>query len=184
MNSILDKAAGGWLNPATIKGDYHSMRPLVPLLALLLASMLPAQVPAEEGGLLDGMREKAEPLLYALGLLGSPYKMGGNDPRKGVDCSGFVRHVYRETARVELPRSAKAMSRDGEAVARDELKPGDLVFFNTLKRPFSHVGIYAGEGKFVHASSRQSKRVMLSDLNDRYWTKHYNGARRVLPGAP
>ncbi len=160
------------------------MRHVVLLAAMITVLSLPARAPADEGGIMDGMKKQAEPLLYALGLLGSPYKPGGSDPAKGVDCSGFVSHVYKKSASVELPHSAKAMSKNGAEVDKQALKPGDLVFFNTLKKPFSHVGIYAGDGKFVHASSRTSKRVVLSDLNNRYWQKSYDGARRVLPDNP
>ncbi len=152
-----------------------------PTLAVLIAlTALASPIQAEETGLLAGVKERAEPLLYALGLLGSPYKMGGTDPEKGVDCSGFVRHVYKRTEEIELPHNARAISQKGETVARDDLKPGDLVFFNTLRKPFSHVGIYAGEGKFVHAASSRSKVVMVSNMEDGYWGKRFNGARRVL----
>lgn len=153
--------------------------PIAVIAAVLTAATAPA--PAEENGILAGMKERTEPLLYALGLLGSPYKLGGTDPEKGVDCSGFVRHVYKKTSDAELPHNAKAMSQKGEAVAKENLKPGDLVFFDTLRRPYSHVGIYAGDGKFVHASSSRSKQVMVSNMNDGYWSKRFNGARR-LPG--
>ncbi len=165
-------------------GAYHPMRPIVLLTAMIAVLSLPARAPADQGSLMEGMKKQAEPLLYALGLLGSPYKSGGTDPAKGVDCSGFVSHVYKKSASVELPHSAKAMSKNGAEVDKQSLKPGDLVFFNTLKKPFSHVGIYAGDGKFVHASSRKSKQVVLSDLHDHYWEKTYNGARRVLPETP
>jgi cell wall-associated NlpC family hydrolase len=159
------------------------MRQLASTLVLSLALSLAASAtPAEDGGLLDGMKQRAEPLLYALGLLGSPYKMGGTDPRQGVDCSGFVRHVYKTTEDIDLPHSARDISRNGEPVERDQLQPGDLVFFNTLHRPYSHVGIYAGDGKFVHATSSRSKEVMVSNMNDRYWRTRYEGARRVRPG--
>lgn len=157
------------------------MRPVFLIAALAAVLTLPAQAPADEGSVMEGVRKQAEPLLYALGLLGSPYKMGGNDPAKGVDCSGFVRHVYKQTASVDLPHNARQISRNGTEVAREDVKPGDLVFFNTLKRPYSHVGIYAGEGKFVHAGGSQSKRVMVSDMNEGYWARRYQGARRVLP---
>jgi cell wall-associated NlpC family hydrolase len=96
-------------------------------------------------------------LLYALSLVGTPYKPGGSDPAKGTDCSGYVRHVYKKTAGIELPHNAKQMSQRGETIGKDQLKPGDLVFFNTLKRPFSHVGIYAGDGRFVHSTSSKTK---------------------------
>lgn len=159
------------------------MRHLIPIAALAASLALGAgHAPAEEGGFLSGMKQRAEPLLYALGLLGSPYKMGGSDPEKGVDCSGFVRHVYKQTEDIELPHNAKAISKSGAIVEKAQLQPGDLVFFNTMRRPFSHVGIYAGEGKFVHASSSRSKQVMVSDMQDGYWSKRFDGARRVLPG--
>jgi len=132
----------------------------------------------------EGMQAAAQPLMKALSLLGTPYKRGSSDPDKGVDCSGFVGHVYKESANVSLPRTAKAMSKQGEAVAGKELKPGDLVFFNTLKKPFSHVGIYKGQGEFIHASSRAAKQVTVSRMDDVYWSSHYNGARRVLPAQP
>jgi cell wall-associated NlpC family hydrolase len=92
-----------------------------------------------------------------------------------------VKHVYKETADISLPRSAAEMSRQGEKVTRSELKPGDLVFFNTRRRPNSHVGIYAGDGTFVHASSSRTKQVVVSHISDKYWATRFNGARRVLP---
>lgn len=128
-----------------------------------------------------GLRIKAKSLNYAMSLIGSPYKRGGQDPKKGTDCSGFVRHVYTQTTGIELPHNALQMSRQGEPVDKTELRPGDLVFFNTLRKPFSHVGIYVGAGEFVHASSDRHKRVMVSQLEERYWRAHFNGARRI-PG--
>lgn len=163
------------------------MRHLVPIAALAVSLLLTTgHAPAEQAGFLSGMKQRAEPLLYALGLLGSPYKMGGTDPEQGVDCSGFVRHVYKRTGDIDLPHNARAISQKGESVARDQLQPGDLVFFNTLRKPFSHVGIYAGDGKFVHATSSRSKQVMVSDMNQSYWAKRFDGARRLLemPGRP
>ena len=74
------------------------------------------------------------------------------------------------------------MSREGQSVARNELEPGDLVFFNTRKRPNSHVGIYAGNGEFVHASSTHTKEVTVSRLDQKYWAARFNGARRILSG--
>jgi cell wall-associated NlpC family hydrolase len=157
------------------------MRHLVSIAALVVTlSLMTGHAPAEQGGIMAGMKQRTEPLLYALGLLGSPYKLGGNDPEKGIDCSGFVRHVYKRTEDIELPHNAKAISRSGEAVDKDQLQPGDLVFFNTLRKPYSHVGIYAGDGKFVHATSSRSKQVMVSDMNQSYWAKRFDGARRLL----
>ena len=157
------------------------MRRLAPVILSCATLLLTAPSLAEDG-LTDGIKEKAKPLLYALSLLGTPYKFGGTNPEKGLDCSGFVRQVYKQSTEVSLPHNAKAMSQAGETVNKDELKPGDLVFFNTLKKPFSHVGIYAGEGKFVHASSRGEKEVTISSMNDSYWAKRFSGARR-LPAA-
>lgn len=151
---------------------------LFPLFIALLLLLPVVPVMAEES-VLDSVKKQAEPLLYALGMVGTPYKFGGNSPEKGMDCSGFVRHVYKQSAGVSLPHNAKAMSQTAEKIQKDELKPGDLVFFNTLKKPFSHVGIYAGDGKFVHSSSSQTKRVMVSDMKDRYWSKRFNGAARI-----
>lgn len=157
------------------------MRHLTATFALtLLLGLAAGATPAEESSLLSSMKQRAEPLLYALGLLGSPYKMGGTDPEKGVDCSGFVRHVYKKTEDIELPHSARAISQNGEVVGKDQLQPGDLVFFNTLRKPYSHVGIYAGDGKFVHATSSRSKQVMVSDMNQSYWARRFDGARRVM----
>lgn len=160
------------------------MRSFTLLTCLIFLSVLFSPARAEESlasGVADGIKQQAQPLLKALSLIGTPYKFGGSKPDKGVDCSGFVRHVYKESSDITLPRTAKDMSQEGEAVAETDLKPGDLVFFNTRKNPNSHVGIYAGNGEFVHASSRRSKQVTVSRLNDTYWSSRFNGARRVLP---
>lgn len=117
-------------------------------------------------------------LLYALSLNGTRYKYGGNDTDTGFDCSGFVRYVYGQVAGLALPRNTRSISRIGTQIVRSELKPGDLVFFNTLRRAFSHVGIYLGDNRFIHASSSTSGDVTVSDLNEKYWSKRFNGARR------
>ena len=154
------------------------MRHTVPVI-LLISSLIFSAPSLAEDSVGDGIKEKTKPILYALSLLGTPYKFGGSNPEKGVDCSGLVRHVYKQTENLELPRSAKAISQNGEPVNKTELKPGDLVFFNTLKKPFSHVGIYTGDGKFVHASSRREKQVTVSSMEDGYWAKRFSGARRI-----
>ena len=114
----------------------------------------------------------------ALELLGIRYRWGGSKPETGFDCSGFVRHVFQEGLGLDLPHSARAQSRTGEPVAMDQLQPGDLVFFNTMRRAFSHVGIYLGDNRFVHAPHRGG-RVRVEDMSARYWTKRFNGARRI-----
>ena len=162
----------------------HLLPRRLPHLTALLATLLVA-VPtlADDTGtsVVEDLKNTAKPLIKALSLLGTPYKFGGSNPEKGVDCSGFVKHVYKESAGVALSRSAQEMSKRGEAVARSELKPGDLVFFNTRKRPNSHVGIYKGDGEFVHAASSRSKKVMVSRMDQAYWASRFDGARRVLP---
>lgn len=140
---------------------------------------------AEDDSLSDRLVKATQPILhYAMNLLGAPYKFGGSDPDKGVDCSGYVRHVYKQAADIELPRSAKAISEKGQKVEDADLKPGDLVFFNTMRKAFSHVGIYAGDDKFVHATSSRTGSVMVSDMKEGYWAKRYNGARRVITTEP
>lgn len=150
------------------------------LAALAIASPTLAEETATQS-VADGVKEKAQPLLKALSMIGTPYKFGSSNPDKGVDCSGFVKHVYKQSADISLPRSAAEMSKEGEKVAKSELKPGDLVFFNTRKKPNSHVGIYAGDGTFVHASSSRTKEVTISRIGEKYWANRFNGARRVLP---
>lgn len=127
----------------------------------------------------DSVGQGAEDLVtHALGLLGVPYKWGGNSETRGLDCSGLVRNVYEKTFGMVLPRRAEEQAAATETIERAELQPGDLVFFNTMKRAFSHVGIYIGDGKFVHAP-RKGKSVKIDDMRSAYWQKRFNGARRV-----
>lgn len=127
--------------------------------------------------------EKATDMLtQAMGLLGVPYRRGGSTEETGFDCSGFVRHLYEKSFGRLLPRRADEQARATETIDRNELKPGDLVFFNTMKRAFSHVGIYVGDGKFIHAP-RTGKAIRVDDMREAYWQKRFNGARRVQPGA-
>jgi len=116
--------------------------------------------------------------MRAVALIDAPYRYGGRTPA-GFDCSGFVGHVFRESVGVELPRRSQDLSLLGTAVQRDELEAGDLVFFNTLGRRYSHVGVYLGDGRFVHAPARGG-RVRIERLTDRYWVARYNGARRLV----
>lgn len=118
-------------------------------------------------------------LMHALSLIGVKYRFGGNSAENGFDCSGFVRHVFAEALEMDLPRSSFDMSKIGKPVRQDDLLPGDLVFYNTLRRSFSHVAIYLGEGRFVHSPSR-GKKVEIVDMSDRYWSRRFNGARRML----
>jgi cell wall-associated NlpC family hydrolase len=117
-------------------------------------------------------------VMNALGLIGVRYRFGGNSPETGLDCSGFVRYVFKDTFGFLLPRRAEEMSRVGTTIDTSELRPGDLVFFNTMRRTFSHVGIYIGDNKFVHAPSSGGK-IRVDDMRQSYWVSRYNGARRV-----
>lgn len=119
--------------------------------------------------------------LAALALVGVPYRLGGEDPATGLDCSGLVRVAARSALGVELPRQAEAMSRVGEPVDPAQLQTGDLVFFNTLGRPFSHVGIYLDDGHFVHAPTQRGV-VRVERLSQSYWRARFDGARRIDSG--
>ncbi|MCI3204686.1 MULTISPECIES: C40 family peptidase [Pandoraea] len=129
--------------------------------------------------LLSNVTDKAsDVVLGALNYIGVRYKYGGNTPDSGLDCSGFVRYVFQDTLNFMLPRRSEEMSQVGERIAKTDLKPGDLVFFNTMRRSFSHVGIYIGGDKFVHAPATGGK-IRVEDLRESYWSARYNGARRV-----
>ncbi len=130
----------------------------------------------------DAQPSRAELALFALGLVGSVYRVGGDNPQHGMDCSGFVRYVYRKVAGLSLPHNAAAISHISEVISKTDLKPGDLVFFKTMKKAFSHVGIYLGNNQFVHASSSTTGSVMVSNLDDSYWRTRFDGARRLLAG--
>ncbi len=119
-----------------------------------------------------------EVLINALSLTGIQYKYGGNSPSTGFDCSGFVRYVFHNAANLTLPPTARAISQIGKSVKKDELQPGDLVFFNTLKKAFSHVGIYIGDNKFIHAPST-GKTVRVESMQDGYWASRFEGAQRL-----
>ena len=120
-----------------------------------------------------------ELVFHALAFLGVKYRFGGTDPDTGWDCSGYVSHVFNNAIGVVLPRNSAAMSQRGDVIDRANLKPGDLVFFHTLKHAFSHVGIYVGEQRFIHAPS-SGKAVQISDMNADYWARRFNGGRRIV----
>jgi cell wall-associated NlpC family hydrolase len=119
-------------------------------------------------------------VITAMNFLGVPYKRGGSSETAGFDCSGFTRHIFEMSIGLVLPRKVDQQARAPGLVPvnRDDLKPGDLVFFNTLKRTFSHVGIYVGEGKFIHAP-RPGGEVRVEEMSLAYWKKRFTGARRV-----
>ena len=120
----------------------------------------------------------SELALYALSHVGVPYRFGGTSPDSGFDCSGLVYYVFHRGVGLTLPRNTQALSGIGQPVPSDALEPGDLVFFDTMRRPYSHVGIYLGDFRFIHAPTTGGF-VELVDLRDRYWNTRFNGARRV-----
>lgn len=114
----------------------------------------------------------------ALDYLGVRYRMGGSSPDTGFDCSGLVAYVTRQVLGLNLPRRSEEMSRIGQTIEQSELQPGDLVFYNTLRRKFSHVGIYLGDGRFVHSPSSGGV-VRVENMDMSYWKNRFNGARRI-----
>jgi cell wall-associated NlpC family hydrolase len=130
--------------------------------------------------MLQGTREIG---LFALSLVGIDYLYGGESPERGLDCSGLIRYVFQHVTGVTLPRTAQELSRIGKDIRAADLEPGDLVFFNTRRFAFSHVGIYLGNDHFIHAPSRGGE-VGVASLGSAYWQKRYNGARRLVGVLP
>ena len=125
----------------------------------------------------------SELVVNAMGFLGVPYKRGGNTVETGFDCSGFVRAIYEQSIGLILPRRAEQQAAATQNIDRSELKPGDLVFFNTMRRTFSHVGIYVGEGRFIH-SPKPGAEVRVESMKVAYWASRFDGARRVQANTP
>ena len=130
--------------------------------------------------MVEGTREIG---LFALSLVGINYRYGGESPERGLDCSGLIRYVFQQVTGVTLPRTTKELSRIGKDIGTPDLEPGDLVFFNTRRFAFSHVGIYIGNDRFIHAPSRGGE-VGVASLGSAYWQKRYNGARRLVGVLP
>lgn len=121
-------------------------------------------------------------VLTAMNFLGVPYRRGGSTEATGFDCSGFTRHIFEMSLGLVLPRRAdeQANAAGLTKVGREDLRPGDLVFFNTMRRTFSHVGIYVGDGKFIHSPATGGS-VRVDDMRYAYWSQRFNGARRAGP---
>ena len=161
--------------------------------AALSYEAIPAQAPQSKAqralaklhDMTDHVTSQASDLaVEAMSMLGIKYRYGGNTPESGLDCSGLVRYVFKVALGTDLPRTAAEISRVGEKVSPRDLKPGDLVFYNTLRRGFSHVGIYLGDSKFIH-SPHTGGEVRIESMNIAYWKKRFNGARRIIdPDAP
>ena len=128
-------------------------------------------------------QEAQDVAIFALGLIGVDYRFGGESPATGVDCSGLVRYVFQQTTGITLPRTSAQLGKLGANVGGAQLMPGDLVFFNTRRFVNSHVGIYLGDNRFVHAPSTGSE-VEISSLDEAYWRQHFTGARRLIGVLP
>jgi cell wall-associated NlpC family hydrolase len=170
MAPALRVAAGTVLVVSLLTACGHeSTRPTHPPAATRIWQTLPPPNPVASNAV----------LMRALGLVGTPYRYGGNTPEGGFDCSGLVNYVYRDTLDLRLPRTSRALAAfQGPRIAEDRLVAADLVFFGS-EGGVSHVGIYVGEGRFVHAPSTGGT-VRLDRLDGPYWRDHYSGAVRVL----
>ena len=122
---------------------------------------------------------RQEIVLTAMGLMGSPYRFGGSDPDIGFDCSGLVKFVFRKVAGAQLPRTTGSQAAISRRIVRRDLRPGDLVFFNTLGKPNSHVGIYIGNDQFVNAPS-SGGRVRIDSMHNPYFAKRFTAARTLF----
>ena len=121
--------------------------------------------------------------IVAMGLLGVAYRYGGTSANTGFDCSGFMQHIFRRSMQINLPRTSAEQARMGEPVSRSDLQPGDMVFFNTAGRRISHVGLYIGNNRFIHAP-RTGKNIEITSLSNKYWNSKYVTARRVKKNDP
>lgn len=176
-----------------------AMRMITPALVIATAALWAATAHASPGnsgddmdkllsdkGLLtqiDQVRQNvghkaSELVVNAMGFLGVPYKRGGNNAETGFDCSGFVRSIYQQSIGLLLPRKAEQQAAATQRIEKTDLQPGDLVFFNTMRRAFSHVGIYVGNGKFIH-SPKPGAEVRVESMGGSYWQRRFDGARRV-----
>lgn len=153
------------------------MKKLLPILLLLISAC--SSSPPREGGIpRTGDPAINDMTFYAMSLDGTPYRPGGEAPEDGFDCSGFVQHVFDHSLGVKLPRTSREMSNLGNPIDAKQLTPGDLVFFKTTSKPFSHVGIYLGDSQFIHAP-RVGSTIRVENLDMSYWRARYNGARRL-----
>lgn len=149
----------------------------LPIQLLLLATLAACgSSPTRHENTSDGRSN--ELVMYAMSLADTPYRYGGDTVGAGFDCSGYVRHVYAHVLDLELPRTSKQISRVGTPLRPAELRPGDLVFYDTQRSPYSHVGLYIGDGKFVH-SPKSGDRIRVERMEFDYWKTRYNGARRI-----
>ena len=163
------------------------MRLLPTLSAWILFLFVPMQVSADDAFATDvaDMRGGSigELVVRGLSYIGIPYRFGGQSRDSGVDCSALIQQIYREALGFAIPRTTREQAQLGQRVELSRLKAGDLVFFNTRRQAFSHVGMYLGGDRFLHAPSSGGQ-VRVEQLRKRYWVKRFNGGRRILPHRP
>jgi cell wall-associated NlpC family hydrolase len=190
LTESLGKSAQLWhTSPVHFSTCLPSLRLSIVMAAVAIALACSASSTANAAESAPVSAESAEPrrsdslaaeiVLRALGLLGVNYRFGGNTVETGLDCSGLVRLVFQEAKGLVLPRRAEEIGRAAQSIDPQQLAPGDLVFFNTLRRSFSHVGIYIGNNQFVHAPSSGGA-VRVENMTQSYWAKRFDGARRLI----
>lgn len=173
--------AVGLCQAAPAAASHDPVMQLLQERGLVVNGQVQASPPPAEPGLLGQVREKTTDLVMgAMNFIGVRYRRGGTSAESGFDCSGFTRYIFEHSIGLVLPRRAaeQANAPGLFSINKDDLKPGDLVFFNTMRRAFSHVGIYVGDGKFIH-SPRAGGEVRVEDMRVAYWAKRFNGARRA-----
>lgn len=154
---------------------------LLPLLALLAACSTPeprktAFIPRKPAIAYQDSAKRNDVVMYAFGLISVDYRFGGNNPESGLDCSGMVSYIYQNSLGLKLPHNAAKMATLGKEVGSTDLRPGDLVFFNTMNRPYSHVGIYIGDDRFIHAPHTNGK-IEVASLKNRYFAQRFESGR-------
>lgn len=144
------------------------------------ASIRPSQ-PLERAAQAATVEKENAVVLFALGLIDTGYRFGGKNPDAGFDCSGMVSYIFQQAVGLRVSGSAADIARQGKPVDVSQLRPGDLVFFNTLNKPYSHVGLYIGQGRFVHAPSESGRaRVRTENMSNRYFAARLEAARSLL----
>lgn len=175
---LLSAAAGAQAAPATAEdeiGRFMAEKRLIERLGEVRHSV--GEHVAERASTVA--HRASELVVTAMGFLGVPYRRGGNNVDTGFDCSGFVKAMFEQTVGLILPRRANEQAAATQQIDRRDLQPGDLVFFNTMRKAFSHVGIYVGDNKFIH-SPKPGAQVRVEDMGVAYWTARFDGARRVI----
>lgn len=154
--------------------------------ALILATALlaacataPTTTPPSPPAAPTSAEQGNEIVLFAMNLMGSGYKFGGSNPESGLDCSGMVSYIYQQVLGLQLPHNAAQIARAGKEISPAELSPGDLVFFNTSGQPYSHVGIYIGDDRFIHAPGQDGK-IRIGSLKTGYFEKKFEAARTFI----